>query len=71
MRFECSDAAGTAAELLAVVRSILTAAAPGYIGPVWCDHIDDAGVENESDPATAAPRYVLLADLYVRGTVLA
>ncbi|MGV9414308.1 hypothetical protein ACWDOP_30780 [Nocardia sp. NPDC003693] len=69
--FECTDDAGNAAELAALVRSIVNAAAPGYIGPVWCDHIEDAGMENDTDPVTAAPRYTIVTDLIVRGTVLA
>lgn len=68
---ECTDDAGGAATLAALVRSILSAAAPGYLGTVWCDQVEDAGMENDSDPATAAPRYTLVADLIVRGTVLA
>ncbi|MGW4364624.1 hypothetical protein ACWEKT_03180 [Nocardia takedensis] len=69
--FECTDDGGAAAALTSTVRAILSAAAPGYLGAVWCDHIDDAGVENDTDPATSAPRQVVTADLYVRGTVLA
>lgn len=69
--FECTDDVGAAANLAALVRSILSAAAPGYLGTVWCDQIEDAGMENDTDPATAAPRYTLVADLIVRGTVLA
>ncbi|MFE6923633.1 hypothetical protein ACFVAV_21595 [Nocardia sp. NPDC057663] len=68
---ECTDDAGAAATLAALVRSILSAAAPGYLGTVWCDQVEDAGMENDTDPATAAPRYTLVADLIVRGTVLA
>lgn len=68
---ECTDDAGGAATLAALVRSILSAAAPGYLGTVWCDQVEDAGMENDTDPATAAPRYTLVADLIVRGTVLA
>ncbi|MFI5781105.1 hypothetical protein [Nocardia sp. NPDC051570] len=69
--FECYDDAGAAAELAGKVRTILATIAPGYIGPVWCDYIEDVGVENVTDPVTAAPRYLITADLYVRGTVLA
>ncbi|MEU4414432.1 hypothetical protein [Nocardia salmonicida] len=68
---ECTDDAGAAANLAALVRSILSAAAPGYLGTVWCDQVEDAGMENDTDPVTAAPRYTLVADLIVRGTVLA
>ncbi|CAM4498787.1 hypothetical protein NONI108955_36370 [Nocardia ninae] len=68
---ECTDDAGTAAGLAGLVRAILASAAPGYLGTVWCDHIEDVGVENDTDPETAAPRQVIVADLFVRGTVLA
>ncbi|MCM6777271.1 hypothetical protein NDR87_27670 [Nocardia sp. CDC159] len=69
--FECYDDSGAAAELAGKVRTILAAAAPGYIGQVWCDYIEDVGVENSTDSVTAAPRYLVTTDLYVRGTVLA
>ncbi|WP_052313568.1 hypothetical protein [Nocardia thailandica] len=68
---ECTDDAGNAAGLAALVRGIVTAAAPGYIGSVWCDHVEDAGMENDTDPVTAAQRYTIVTDLIVRGTVLA
>ncbi|MFE2956580.1 hypothetical protein [Nocardia tengchongensis] len=69
--FECTDDAGGAADLAAKVRGIINAAAPGYIGSVWCDYIEDVGEENDTDPVTAAPRYTVVTDLIVRGTVLA
>ncbi|MFI7001352.1 hypothetical protein [Nocardia sp. NPDC050175] len=69
--FECTDDAGAAAGLAGLVRAILSGVAPGYLGTVWCDHVEDVGVENDTDPATAAPRQVIIADLFVRGTVLA
>ncbi|MFF0631533.1 hypothetical protein ACFYTS_03450 [Nocardia sp. NPDC004151] len=69
--FECTDDAGGAAELAAKVRSTINAAAPGYIGTVWCDYVEDAGEENDTDPVTAAPRYTIVTDLIVRGKVLA
>ncbi|WP_433598188.1 hypothetical protein ACQPXH_20725 [Nocardia sp. CA-135953] len=69
--FECFDDAGNAAGLAALVRGVVNAAAPGRIGTVWCDHVEDAGEENDTDPVTAAPRYTIVTDLIVRGTVLA
>lgn len=69
--FEITDDAGGAANLAALVRGIVNAAAPGYIGTVWCDYVEDAGEENDTDPVTAAPRYTIVTDLIVRGTVLA
>ncbi|MEV0356365.1 hypothetical protein AB0H71_09910 [Nocardia sp. NPDC050697] len=66
---ECGDSSGAAAELASTVRSILSSAAPGYIGTVWCDHLEDVGLEHTTDPVTAAPRYVITTDLVVRGTV--
>lgn len=68
---ECTDDTGTAAGLAALVRSVLSSAAPGYLDTVWCDQLTDVGVENDTDPVTAAPRYTLVTDLVVRGTVLA
>ncbi|WP_157535113.1 hypothetical protein [Nocardia inohanensis] len=70
MVLECQADDGTAAVLARTVRSILTGSFPRYIGAMWVDDIEDAGVENDTDPVTAAPRYVVTADLYVRGTVL-
>lgn len=69
--FECTDDAGNAANLAALVRSFVNASAPGYLGAVWCDYVEDAGEENDTDPVTAAPRYTVVTDLIVRGTVLA
>ncbi|MFI9506958.1 hypothetical protein [Nocardia sp. NPDC052566] len=69
--FECSDDSGSGAELLALVRAIVTAAAPGYLGTVWCDYIEDAGEDNITETATAAPRHAFIADMIVRGKVLA
>ncbi|MFR9750508.1 hypothetical protein ACL02S_05680 [Nocardia sp. 004] len=68
--FECTDDSGGAAGLAALVRAILAGASPGYLGTVWCDAIEDVGVENDTDPETAAPRYVITADLFVRGSIL-
>ncbi|WP_157554218.1 hypothetical protein [Nocardia crassostreae] len=69
--FECTDDEGNAASLAALVRGIVNAAAPGYIGAVWCDYVEDAGEQNDTDPVTAAPRYTVIADMIVRGKVLA
>ncbi|WP_054815423.1 hypothetical protein [Nocardia arizonensis] len=68
---ECTDDAGAAGDLVALVRAVLTAAAPGYLGDVWCDYVEDVGIENDTDPATDAPRQVLTVDLIVRGQILA
>lgn len=66
---ECTDDSGAAADLAGLVRAILSAAAPGYLGTVWCEYFEDVGIENDTDPATAAPRQVIVADLIVRGKV--
>ncbi|MFD6155152.1 hypothetical protein ACFWF7_16275 [Nocardia sp. NPDC060256] len=66
---ECTDDSGAAADLAGLVRAILSAAAPGYLGTVWCEYFEDVGIENDADPATAAPRQVIVADLIVRGKV--
>ncbi|WP_051407499.1 hypothetical protein [Nocardia sp. CNY236] len=71
VQFECTDDSDDAAGLASVVRAILAGASPGYLGAVWCDYIAEAGVENDTDPATDAPRQVITADLTVRGSVLA
>jgi hypothetical protein len=68
---ECTDDAGNSHELAANVRALVTAAAPGYIGNIWCDNVDDAGGENDTDPVTDTPRYTLVVDLIVRGKILA
>ncbi|QIS16580.1 hypothetical protein [Nocardia arthritidis] len=68
--FECTDNSGGAAALAALIRAILAGAAPGYLGSVWCDYIEDVGVESDTDPATATPRQTVTADLIVRGKVL-
>ncbi|MFE9579274.1 hypothetical protein ACFYO1_23010 [Nocardia sp. NPDC006044] len=66
---ECTDDSGAAADLAALIRGILSAAAPGYLGTVWCEYIEDVGLQNDTDPATAAPRHAVIADLIVRGKV--
>ncbi|WP_336086206.1 hypothetical protein [Nocardia sp. SSK8] len=68
---ECTDDAGSAAILAANVRAIVTSLAPGYIGEIWCDSVEDAGGENDTDPQTDAPRYTAIFDLIVRGKILA
>ncbi|MFC4123706.1 hypothetical protein [Nocardia rhizosphaerae] len=68
---ECIDDAGQAAGLASNVRAIVAAIAPGFIGEVWCDSVEDAGGENDTDPATGTPRYSIIFDLIVRGKVLA
>ncbi|MFC9435548.1 hypothetical protein [Nocardia sp. NPDC057030] len=67
---EFTDDAGGAAGLAGGVRAILSAAAPGYLGSVWCEYFEDVGLQNDTDPATAAPRQVMIADLIVRGSVV-
>ncbi|MFG1790430.1 hypothetical protein [Nocardia sp. NPDC049149] len=64
---ECTDSSGAAADLASLVRTILSAAVPGYLGTVWCDYFEDAGIETDIDPASAAPRQTIVADLVVRG----
>ncbi|MGV9676203.1 hypothetical protein ACWDSJ_13060 [Nocardia sp. NPDC003482] len=67
--FECSDTAGDAAGLAVFVRAVLSGTAPGYLGDVWCDCIEDVGVE--TDIENPAMRQIITADLVVRGEVLA
>ncbi|WP_216917514.1 hypothetical protein OG225_07425 [Nocardia sp. NBC_01377] len=71
MVLDCYDTGGASAQLAATVRAILAAASPGYVGGVWCDCIDDVGIENSTEPEDSSPRHTIVADFYVRGSVLA
>ncbi|MFI6173498.1 hypothetical protein ACIBCN_42435 [Nocardia sp. NPDC051052] len=67
--FDCIDDNGGAGGLASLIRTILTSAIPGYLGTVWCDSFEVVGIENATEPATLAPRHVLIADLSVRGAL--
>lgn len=68
---ECVDQYGSAAaELAAVVRALIDAAAPGLVGGVWVDRIRDLGMTYSPDPDTNLPRYLLTKELHTKGAVL-
>lgn len=69
---ECCDTSGPgAADLAAAVRALLGAIAPGQIGGIWVDKVVDLGLVYSPDPDTNDPRYLVTAELTVRGAVLA
>lgn len=71
MVFECWDSsAPAAANLAAVVRALLCAAAPGWLGTAWSDRIVDLGMVPSPDPDSGSPRYLVTAELHLRGSVL-
>lgn len=68
---ECCDRYGqAAAELAGIVRALLDAAAPGYVGDIWVDRVRDLGMVYSPDPDTHMPRYLLTKELHVQGTAL-
>jgi hypothetical protein len=70
--FECWSTVGVdAAALAALVRALVNALAPGYVGAVWVDRVIDIGVAYSPDPQTGTPRYLVTAELHVRGAALA
>lgn len=70
--FECCDALGTDAhDLAALVRGLIKAATPGYIGALWVSDIIDPTLSEDADPVTGSPRYLVTTELLVTGTVVA
>lgn len=68
---EChSDDEIAAADLARTVRALVGSAAGGWIGDVWCDRVDDAGLAFSPDPDTGSPRYLLTVELHVSGSPL-
>ncbi|SNY84037.1 hypothetical protein SAMN04244553_3590 [Nocardia amikacinitolerans] len=68
---ECWDSIGAgAADLARIVRALIRATAPGYIGPVWVNKVIDLGIAFIPDPDTNTPRYLVSAELHVRGEEL-
>lgn len=72
---ECWDTSGLgAADLAALTRALITAAAPGYLGPgpelVWIDRVVDLGMAYLPDPDTNIPRYLVTAEVYATGKPL-
>lgn len=69
--FECWDTLGVnAAALARIVRALVGACAPGFVGSVWVDKSRDLGVVYSPDPDTGIPRYLVTAELYVTGKAL-
>lgn len=68
---ECCAQNGTAAaDLASTVRAYIGAIAPGYIGDIWVDKTVDVGMVFSPDPDTNQPRYLVTAELHVRGAIL-
>ncbi|WP_327100063.1 hypothetical protein OIE68_15565 [Nocardia vinacea] len=68
---ECNDTLGTGAhDLGALVRALIGAIAPGYVGSVWVDKVKDLGLISSPDPDTNTPRYIVTAELFTTGTAL-
>lgn len=69
---ECWDVTGGGAhDLAALVRGLITAVAPGYVGEIWVDKVIDMGLSFSPDTATNLPRYLVPAELHVTGTAAA
>lgn len=69
---ECWDTSGLgAANLAALVRAEIGAIAQTKVGPAWVDRVVDVGLAFIPDPGTNLPRYIVTAELYVRGDELA
>ena len=68
---ECWDALGTgASDLAALVRALVTALAPGNMSGIWVDKVIDMGMVYRPDPGTNLPRYLVTAELHVKGAAL-
>lgn len=68
---ECWDTTGAGAfDLARLVRALVGALAPGYLGDVWVDRSIDLGVVFSPDPDTNIPRYLVTAELAVTGRQL-
>lgn len=69
---ECWDITGVgAADLAGLVRAIFSTMAPGYVSGIWVDKVIDQGLSFSPDPDTNLPRYVVPAELHVRGAASA
>lgn len=67
---ECWDTVGVyASDLARLVRALITSVAPGYIGGIWVDKVIDMGVS--FSPIGDLPRYLVVGEFHVAGTVLA
>ncbi|MGI5223061.1 hypothetical protein [Nocardia sp. CA-290969] len=66
----CAEVGVRAAELGALVRALITATAPGWVGEIWVDRVVDLGLVYSPDPGTNLPRYLVTAELHVMGAAL-
>lgn len=68
---ECwADVGVDAAALATKVRALINATAPGYMEAMWVDRVIDVGMAFLPDPDTGIPRYLVTAELHVRGAAL-
>lgn len=59
-----------AADLAKIVRALINASAPGYVGGIWVDKVIDMSLAFSPDPDTNGPRYLITTELWCRGTAL-
>lgn len=68
---ECWDTSGLgAANLATLVRAELGATEATKVGPAWVEKVVDVGLAFIPDPDTNLPRYLVTAELHVRGDEL-
>ncbi|MFD4438987.1 hypothetical protein ACFWPK_04315 [Nocardia sp. NPDC058519] len=68
---ECYAAtAPDAAALARMVRAVLATAAGGVLSTAWCDRVRDLGMAFLPDLEADLPRYLVTAEVRVRGTPL-
>lgn len=66
----CDTHGPDAADLAAIVRALIGAIAPGWIGDIWVDKVVDLGLVFSPDPDTNDPRYLVTAELHVTGAAM-
>lgn len=68
---ECWETTGALSEsLAAIVRALLVASAPGYVGSVWLDRARCVGFTDSPDPGTNLPRHLVTVELLAAGVPL-
>jgi len=68
---EVVDESGiAAADLTSVVRALVTAVAPGYVGEIWVDRTRHISQVYSPDPDTNAPRFLITTELWCAGKPL-
>lgn len=65
-----AESGTAAAELAKVVRALVTATAPGYVGDIWVDKARHVSFAYSPDPDTNAPRYLITTELWCQGAAL-